>query len=454
MSETEHPEPWIELSRRTSEADVASVNEFLDELSPGDLALAISRLEPAERVALFTALGPERSAELAHALPAPQAAAALSELPAATAANLVDELSSAEQADLLGELSAPEADAILEELPAETADRARELLAYDPSTAGGLMKSEFLRFPVDSTLGEVLEDLQQNGELYSDYAIQYGYVVTRDGELRGVLRLRDLLFAPKRARVEEAMIRDPLAVSPLATIDDLHDVLEQRRFVGLPVVGESGLLLGVVEAHDVELAREDAAEDTLRKVSGIVGGEEIRTMPLRVRSMRRLSWLSANIVLNVFAASVIAMYEDTLEAVIALAVFLPIISDMSGCSGNQAVLVSIRELSLGLVKPKELGRVLGKEVFVGMINGLVLGVFLGGLAFFWKGNAYLGLVVGGALFVNTVLSVSLGGCLPLILKRLGRDPALASAPILTTVTDLMGFLLVLSGASALLARLI
>lgn len=453
MSESEHFEPWVELSRLASEADVAAVNSFLDELSPGDLALAISRLTPPERVALFTALGPERSAELAHTLPAAQAVAALAELPASTAADLVDELPSAEQADLLGELPSPDADAILEELPPATAERARELLAYDPSTAGGLMKSEFLRFPVDSTLGEVLEDLQQNGELYSDYAIQYGYVVSRGGELRGVLRLRDLLFAPKRARVEEAMIRDPLAVSPFATIDDLHEVLERHQFVGLPVVGEDGQLLGVVEAYDVEVAREDAAEDTLRKVSGIVGGEEIRTMPLRIRSTRRLSWLSANIVLNVIAASVIAMYEDTLQAVIALAVFLPIISDMSGCSGNQAVTVSIRELSLGLVKPKELGRVLGKEVLVGLINGLVLGAFLGGLAFLWKGNIYLGLVVGGALLVNTVLSVSLGGCLPLILKRMGRDPALASAPILTTVTDLMGFLLVLGGASALLARL-
>ena len=454
MSETEHFEPWVELSRLASEADVSAVNAFLDDLSPGDLALAISRLSPPERVALFTALGPERSAELAHNLPSAQAAATLSELPAATAADLVEELPSAEQADLLGELPAEEADAILHELPAETADRARELLAYDPSTAGGLMKSEFLRFPVDATLGEVLEDLQENGELYSDYAIQYGYVVTREGELRGVLRLRDLLFAPKRAKVAEAMIRDPLAVSPFATIDDLHEVLERHSFVGLPVVGDGGRLLGVVEAHDVELAREDAAEDTLRKVSGIVGGEEIRSLPLRVRFTRRLSWLSANIVLNVIAASVIAMYEETLEAVIALAVFLPIISDMSGCSGNQAVTVSIRELSLGLVKPKELGRVLGKEILVGLINGLVLGAFLGGLAFLWKGNVYLGLVVGGALLVNTVLSVSLGGCLPLILKRMGRDPALASAPILTTVTDLMGFLLVLSGASALLARLI
>ena len=176
-------------------------------------------------------------------------------------------------------------------------------------------------------------------------------------------------------------------------------------------------------------------------------------MPLRTRSFRRLSWLSINIVLNVIAASVIAAYQDTLSAVIALAVFLPIISDMSGCSGNQAVAVSIRELTLGLVRPYEFMRVVFKEGGVGIINGLALGVLLGTLAFLWKSNVYLGLVVGTALALNTILAVLLGGLIPLLLKALKLDPALASGPILTTVTDMCGFFLVLSFATVLLGKL-
>lgn len=188
-------------------------------------------------------------------------------------------------------------------------------------------------------------------------------------------------------------------------------------------------------------------------MSGIIGGEEFRTMPLLSRSGRRLSWLSLNIILNIIAASVIALYRDTLAAAITLAVFLPMVSDMSGCSGNQAVAVSMRELSLGLVRPKELFWVLVKEVKIGIINGLVLGLMLGGVAYLWKGNPWLGLVVGGALAANTLISVSLGGMLPLGLKRLKLDPALVSGPLLTTVTDMCGFFLVLSFASAVLPKL-
>lgn len=176
-------------------------------------------------------------------------------------------------------------------------------------------------------------------------------------------------------------------------------------------------------------------------------------MPLFNRAGRRLSWLSLNIILNIVAASVIALYQDTLAAAITLAVFLPMVSDMSGCSGNQAVAVSMRELSLGLVRPTELLRVLGKEASLGLINGLALGVLLGGVALLWQGNPWLGLVVGAALAANTIIAVSLGGLLPLLLKRLKMDPALVSGPLLTTVTDMCGFFLVLSFATLVLPRL-
>ena len=165
---------------------------------------------------------------------------------------------------------------------------------------------------------------------------------------------------------------------------------------------------------------------------------------------RRLSWLVINIALNVVAASVIALYQDTLSAVIALAVFLPIISDMSGCAGNQAIAVSVRELSLGLVRPEEFRHVFLKESSLGLLNGLCLGVLLGGAAMLWQGNPWLGLVVGGALAANSLISVCLGGFLPLALKRAGLDPALVSGPLLTTVTDMCGFFLTLSLATSIL----
>jgi magnesium transporter len=160
-----------------------------------------------------------------------------------------------------------------------------------------------------------------------------------------------------------------------------------------------------------------------------------------------------NIVLNLIAASVAAMYEDTLEAVIALAVFLLIVSDMSGCSGNQAVAVSIRELTLGLIRLMEFIRIVWKEGILGIVNGFVLGCLLGSNAGLWKGNVYLRLVIGGPVFQNTILSVLLGGMVPLVLKRFKIDPALDSGSILTTCTDMCGFFLDLNLASVLLSKL-
>jgi magnesium transporter len=250
------------------------------------------------------------------------------------------------------------------------------------------------------------------------------------------------------------MISQPLHVEESTQLHKLGEFFDWHDFLGVPVTDAAGRLLGVVRRHDVEEALADRSENDYLKSQGIVGGEELRTMPLLRRSSRRLSWLSINIVLNMIAASIIAVYQDTLSSVIALAVFLPIISDMSGCSGNQAVAVSMRELSLGLVKPFEVLRVWGKELSVGLINGIVLGLLLGLAAWVWKGNPYLGLVVASAMALNTVVAVSIGGTVPLLLKYINFDPALASGPILTTITDMCGFFLVLSFATMMLAWLI
>ncbi len=189
------------------------------------------------------------------------------------------------------------------------------------------------------------------------------------------------------------------------------------------------------------------------KIHGVVG-DELRSMPLLLRSRRRLVWLTVNIGLNIIAASVISSFEATLTAVIAIATFLPMVSDMSGCSGNQAVAVSLRELALGVVKPIDVVRVWSREVSLGVINGAVLGSLVCFVAWVWKGIPMLGVVIGTALAVNTVIAVSLGGVIPLLLKRFDQDPAVASGPLLTTLTDMAGFFLVLSLATYFMPYLI
>jgi magnesium transporter len=446
-------EPWEEIEAILQAGDTSRLKAFVEALSPGEIARAVSRLREEDQTRLLTLLPPVDAAALLEELSHTQAADLIDDLPPPQAAAIVNEMPSDEQVDLLGELPAEEAEAIVQEMDVEAAEDVRQLRQFPPDTAGGLMITEYLAYPDHFKVVNVLDDLREHTERYSQYNVQYVYVTSQSDVLVGVLRARDLLLSPPETPVAQIMVSEPLHVQTGSTLDELVQFFDRHGFFGAPVTDEQGQLAGVVRRADVEEAVGDQANRTLLKFSGIVGGEELRTMPLPVRAFRRLSWLSINIVLNVIAASVIALYQDTLAAVIALAVFLPIISDMSGCSGNQAVAVSLRELTLGLVKPYELFRVLMKEAGVGVVNGLLLGMLLGGVAWGWKGNPYLGLVVGGALAINTLVAVGLGGMIPLLLRRRKMDPALASGPILTTVTDMCGFFLALSFATALLPRL-
>lgn len=448
-----HPRPWEQLQSLIVAGDAAALLDFIDSMNPTETARAISRLSAESQGRLFDLLSPEDAAEVIEDISDAQAADLIEELPPQQAAAILEELDSDHLVDLLGEMDEEDAKAILAQMSPDEAEEARQFLSYPADTAGGLMHSEYLSYPAETTIGQVLQDLQDNRESYVDYHVQYFYVTDRDERLLGVLRMHDLLFLSRSARVEQVMIRNPHHIRVEAGLEALRNYFEEHDLFGAPVVDAAGRLVGVVLPESVEEARREKSVRQYLGLSGIIGGEEFRSMPLFNRAGRRLSWLSLNIVLNIIAASVIALYQDTLAAAITLAVFLPMVSDMSGCSGNQAVAVSMRELSLGLVRPNELLRVLGKEASLGLLNGLALGLLLGGVALLWKGNPYLGVVVGGALAANTIVAVSLGGLLPLLLKKIKMDPALVSSPLLTTVTDMCGFFFVLSFATAVLPRL-
>ncbi len=445
--------PWQELLRLANLGNAEALAEFVFELTTSDQALALSRLDDQEEMQVLAALTTDDAAALIGNLPEAEAARMIGLLEAGLAAAIVSELPSDEQADLLGDLKPEQADAILAALPKLAADAAREMATYDDDVAGGLMVRELLQFTDQMTVREVIEQLSQRQEEYRDYDVQYAYVCDAQGRLIGVLPMRNLLFSKPATPLADLMIRDPLAVTATTTLDELIELFDSHKYLGVPVVDVSGVLKGVVHRQAVHREETRAAESDYLKSQGIVGGEELRNMPVWLRARRRLSWLSINIVLNIGAAAVIALYQDTLQSVIALAVFLPIISDMSGCSGNQAVAVSMREMSLGLLRPTEMFRVWIQEAGVGIINGAALGILIGLVALIFDGNPYLGLVVGLALFLNTFIAVSIGGIVPLVLKRFGVDPAVASGPLLTTVTDMCGFFLVLGLATLMLARL-
>ena len=443
----------ISLAEMIQLSDSAQIESTLNELSPVETARLIADLDKADHIQLLEMLGPEKSASIISKISGLGAANMVAHLTSEQAAPIVNELPRQMQVSFLRRMTKNRASEILHDIGPHQAKKLEGLMRYPENTAGGLMITEYLSYPENMLVKEVLDDLRECGEIYSDFDIQYAYVVSKTGILRGVLRLRDLLMAPRNRALSETMIKTPLHVNINATLRDLKDFFNQYPFLGAPVTDDEGKMVGVIRSSSVREAANRQNNQLFLKFAGIIGGEELRSMSLFKRSSRRLSWLSINIVLNIIAASVIALYQDTLERAIVLAVFLPIISDMSGCSGNQAVAVSIRELTMGLVRPRELLRVLTKESAIGVINGIVLGILLGGAAILWKGNSYLGLVVGVSLAANTLVAVSLGGLIPLILRGMRSDPALASGPLLTTITDMCGFFFVLSFASILLPKL-
>ena len=441
-----------QLAALIRERDVRALEHQLDALDAREIARAVCELSDHEQAELLTVLPPSSAAEVLDDLPDAEAIEVVGLLEPDTAASILHEMPSDDQADVVAALKEGQAEAVLEAMEPGEAALLRELASYPPTSAGGLMATEVVVFRSDSLVGDVLQRLRQDAERLRQLDVQYAYVTDGPRKLVGVLRLRDLLFAADGVAIERIMLRNPISVQADVDLQDLEQLFAEHAFLGVPVTNDTEELLGVVSRTAIEEATLDQAASDFRRSLGVVE-EEIRSMPTLRRSRLRLSWLSINILLNVVAASVIAMYQDTLSQVIALAVFLPIISDMSGCSGNQAVAVSMRELTLGLVEPFEVLRVWSKEVAVGLLNGAALGGLLGSVAWIFSGNAWLGLVVAVALAGNTLIAVLIGGALPLVLKRRGVDPALASGPILTTITDMFGFFLVLSIATALLTRL-
>ena len=437
-------EPWQQLEQIIDSGNVAHLEALLQLLAPSDTPYTISRLDEDHQTRMLSMVRPDLAAQLIEHLDDAHAADLIEELAPRGAAAIVDELDSDDQADILGELDRDEAEAILTHMDPQEAADARQLVRYEPDTAGGVMITEYLSYHVDQSVRDVLDDLRDHVQEYADYDVQYVYATDDAGVLRGLIKIRDVVLTPGTQPLASIMNANPTLVNADLSIDDLEDIFDRYAFNAIPVVDQQQHLVGVVRRAAVEEAHGERAERDLMRVSGIVAGEELRSMPLASRSLRRLAYLVPNILLMIISISVIAAFEDlVLKDVISLAIFLPLVAGVAGSAGNQALAVSIRELSLGVAKTNDTLRVLVKELQVGVVNGLVVGAVVFVVAYAMRGDPYLALVVGAALPATVIVSVALGGTVPLILHRLRIDPAMASGPIITTLIDFFGFFSVL-----------
>jgi len=303
-----------------------------------------------------------------------------------------------------------------------------------------------------STIEEIINDLRANSDEYKEYEVRYLYSINEAGLLTGVARMRALLMRAPNTRFRDIVATlDPDKVLFDEDLDDLKDIFDRVDHMAVPVVDGPGKLLGIVQRAAVEEAISERESRNLMKFGGILGGRELRSNPLIGRTFRRLAFLMPNVLLSYIAVSVIGFYEPVIEKLTSLAIFLPMVANLSGAAGNQAVAVSIRELALGLIDERDMFLVWRKEVLVGLINGVLLGLMLTLVTLTMRHEQpVLAGLIGISYALTSILAVTCGGGLPLVLQRIGVDPAMLSSPILTTLTDLFSFATVLTLAATVI----
>jgi magnesium transporter len=408
---------------------------------PNELAEALGELSPTELGLVFTRLGDEALAELIAELDPFDAARLLGKLSRAQAADVLEEMDPDDAADVVEELVPQEAEAILVEMEREEAEDVRDLLNYPPESAAGIMTPEFVALSPDLTADQALVALRRVAE--EAETIYYAYVVEPGTDrLLGVLSLRNLVLSRPSTPIRELMVTDVAKVRADADQETAARLLDQRNLIALPVVDDRDRLLGIITADDAaDVLLEEAGEDIER-----LGGSQPLEEPYMHASVlhlfrKRIIWLLVLFVAEAYTGSVLRFFEDTLSEQISLAFFIPLLIGTGGNTGSQTVTTLVRAMAVGEVAFKDLFRVLRREVAVGLLLGIVMGL----ATYIRSWTLGVGLEVGPVVAVTALCVVFwaaiVAAILPLVLRQLRVDPAVVSAPFISTLVDGTGLII-------------
>jgi len=436
----------LDLLLNGTTEDIAN---YIEDIHPADILETIRQYEE-DKLVLLQKLPKEVIGDVIDYAEDDEKYELLSLFPAQTQVKIAEEMSSDELADMLGVITPDEANEFLIKMDMEDANEVKELLNYKPDTAGGIMASEFISVQEEMTVDEVLKYLRQEApEAETAY---YLYVLNEKQKLKGVVSLRDLVVSNFNTKVYDIMNVKPISVPVDMDQEEVGHMFEKYDFLTMPVVDEEGTILGIINIDDImDVLREETTEDIYR-LAGVQEGESV-TSTLKQSVSRRLPWLFVNLFTAILAASTVNLFEGTIEKVVALATFMPIVAGMGGNAGTQTLTIVVRGLALGELTFENAKKVLLKEFGVGVTNGASIGIIVAILAYFWEGNPVFGLVIGTAMILNMIAATVAGYFVPVTLKKLKIDPALASAVFVTTVTDVLGFFFFLGLATAFIAYL-
>ena len=415
---------------------------------PADIADRLQQLTPDEAVSALRAMPHELAAHVLSEMDEDAAEAVAEKLEPVEAGALLGDMENDEAADIAAAFPRRKRKKILAQLDPAQSCRVEALLKYPEDSAGGIMSDAFIALPLDGTVGQCQELLRQRGE--EDAALpSYLYVTDRDGKLAGVITMRDLIFRKPERLVSEILRRDVKSVRVSEDRETVARLFAQYHYLALPVLDTDNRLVGVVPADEaINVIQQEATEDMQLMVG--LSGEEHAYTPWNKAISRRLPWLLINLATAFLAASVVGLFESTIAKWTTLAVFLPIIAGQGGNAGMQTLTVIIRAIALGELTGTDARRALVKEIMLGFLNGLAIGIVVGVIGYFWKGNVTLGVIISVAMFLNMMAAALSGVLIPHMLRAVKIDPALASSIFLTTVTDVAGFFFFLGlGALAL-----
>lgn len=437
-------EGLAELRRLLAE-DVEGLKAFLNEQHEADVAEWLEELTDEERELIFSHMEAERAAEVLGEMEIDTQADVITDMDPAKAGEILDEMSTDEVADLLAELTPEEQGEILSEMEAEEAADVRELLEHDPDTAGGIMTTDYITVQAEMTAQEAIEHLRDVGP--DAETIYYVYVVDAVERLVGVMSLRDLIVSPPYRAVREIMRTKVLTVRVDQDQEEVAKTVSKYDLMAIPVIDQERRLVGVITVDDViDVLEEEATEDALRMSAVTPDEEDPGASDFSASIWRlvkpRLPWLVALLFLEVVSGKVVEHFQTNIPAatLTLLTIFITTMAGESGNAATQALAVVVRSLATGEIDTRDVLKVVWRELRVGATAGIICGVVLAGLAFFMKGSLALALVVGIAIAINIPVAKMMGAFFPILITRLGLDPAVASGPFITTVTDVTSML--------------
>ncbi len=451
MASTRQIENSTQLLNRASEIlkkdSQIEIRDLLYSLYPAETAHILEALEPEQRAKIWAVIPPSVMGEILLEVNAEVGTGLLKITDRKDLIAACENLGSDSMVDLLQVLPEPLLSQVMEIIGTNNRERYEKALSYAEHTAGALMSQSLVTIRGDVTLDVVARYLRQRGKIppSTDSLI----VVDRQEKFQGVLPLSQFLSQDPHKKVSDVMDTRGTGISYRMSSRDVARLFEQRKLLSLPVLADDGKVIGRITIDDVVTVIREEADHSLMGMAGLIEEQDMFS-PVMVSAKRRAVWLGINLLTAFLAAWVIDLFEDTIQQIVALAVLMPIVASMGGIAGSQTLTLVVRGLALQQVSTGNAWSLLIKEVSVGLVNGLGWSVVVACVAGLWFHDMHLGLLLGAAMMINLVCAALSGVTIPVALDKMGIDPALAGGVLLTTVTDVVGFMAFLGLATLFL----